>query len=152
VPTAGRQTAAVRAGLPARSLDTSGRRSVLLWQTQTFPFQRLKQAPAGPTTALRNSNESGSVTKRLHSTQFRPTVSLGVTYVVVCSYGRNDGRISPTHCALIDGRLGGRCSRCQGCRTPPVGARSAHSGLAVALREVSTAAPGGFLRSRTTQR
>src|SRR5262245_23457004 len=38
----------------------------------------------------------------------KPTVSLIVTYVVVCSYGYDDGRISPTHCALIDGRLGGR--------------------------------------------
>src|SRR5215472_14409863 len=82
----------------------------------------------------------------------RPTVSLGVTYAVAYTYGRDDGRIAPTHCALIDGRLGGRCSRCQVCRTPPAGAYSAHSGLAGASRQASTAALGGLLRSRTTQR
>src|SRR5262249_1294441 len=35
--------------------------------------------------------------------QHRPTVSLGATYVVAHTYGRDDGRIAPTHCALIDG-------------------------------------------------
>src|SRR5262245_766750 len=81
-----------------------------------------------------------------------PTVSLGVTYAVVYTCGRDDGRIAPTHCALIDGRLGGRWSRYQVCRTPPAEARSARSGLAAGSRRVSTAALGGFLRSRTTQR
>src|SRR5262245_26064205 len=82
----------------------------------------------------------------------KPTVSLGVTYAVVYTCGRDDGRIAPTHCALIDGRLGGRWSRYQVCRTPPAEARSARSGLAAGSRRVSTAALGGFLRSRTTQR
>src|SRR5262245_55790033 len=82
----------------------------------------------------------------------KPTVSLGVTCAVVYTCGRDDGRIAPTHCALIDGRLGGRWSRYQVCRTPPAEARSARSGLAAGSRRVSTAALGGFLRSRTTQR
>ena len=30
-----------------------------------------------------------------------PTVSLGVTYAVVDTYGCDDGRIGPTRCALI---------------------------------------------------
>jgi len=38
----------------------------------------------------------------------KPTVSLGVTYAVVCTYGCDDGRISPTRCALIDAALGDR--------------------------------------------
>src|SRR3989442_5726859 len=32
----------------------------------------------------------------------RPTVSLGVTSAVVCTYGCGDGRIALTRCALID--------------------------------------------------
>src|SRR5215467_3228267 len=84
--------------------------------------------------------------------QHRPTVSLGATYVVAHTYGRDDGRIAPTHCALIDGKLGGRWSRCQVCRTPPAEARSARSGLAAGSRRASTAAPGGFPRSKTTPR
>ena len=38
----------------------------------------------------------------------KPTVSLGATYAVAYTYGRDDGRIVPTHCAVIDDRLGGR--------------------------------------------
>src|SRR6266481_3758431 len=33
---------------------------------------------------------------------FKPTVSLGVTYAVVYTYGCDDGRIAPTRCAVID--------------------------------------------------
>src|SRR6266853_1265204 len=33
--------------------------------------------------------------------QAKPTVSLGVTYAVVYTYGRDDGRSAPTHCAII---------------------------------------------------
>src|SRR2546425_10805407 len=40
--------------------------------------------------------------------KLRPTVSLGVTYVMVYTYGRDDGRIAPTRCALIDAGLDGR--------------------------------------------
>src|SRR5262249_51060757 len=49
----------------------------------------------------------------------KPTVSLGVTYAVVCTYGCDDGRIAPTRCALIDAGLDGRCSPRRTCRTPP---------------------------------
>jgi hypothetical protein len=38
----------------------------------------------------------------------KPTVCLGVTYVVVCTYGCDDGRIWRTRCAVIDAALGGR--------------------------------------------
>src|SRR5437660_5135197 len=54
--------------------------------------------------------------------QYRPTVCLGVTSVVVYTYGYGDGRIGPTRCAVIDGALGGRWSQCQVCRTPPAAA------------------------------
>ncbi len=37
-----------------------------------------------------------------------PTVSIGVTCAVVCTYGCNDGRIVPTRCAIIDAGLDGR--------------------------------------------
>src|SRR5712664_1361945 len=36
----------------------------------------------------------------------RPTVCLGVTYVVVYTYGCDDGRIWRTRCAVIDAALG----------------------------------------------
>src|SRR5712691_10207447 len=79
-----------------------------------------------------------------------PTVSLGVTCVVVDTYGCDDGRIGPTRCAIIDAGLDGRGRPCRTCRTPPAAARSAHTALAAGLRPVSTAAPGAFPRSRTT--
>src|SRR5712691_13091282 len=82
----------------------------------------------------------------------KPTVSLGVTYVVVCTYGYDDGRIAPTRCAVIDGGLGDRCSQRRACRIPPARARSARIVLAAASRPASTAAPDGFRRSRTTPR
>src|SRR5262245_15206987 len=82
----------------------------------------------------------------------KPTVCLGVTSSVAYTYGYDDGRIGPTRCALIDGARGDRWSRCQGGSTPPAGARSAHSGLAVGSRPASTADPGGFPRSKTTRR
>src|SRR5438128_976189 len=73
-----------------------------------------------------------------------PTVCLGVTSAVACTYGCGDDRIEPTRCALIDGRLGDRCSQCRVCHIPPAGARSARNGLAAESRPVSTADPGGF--------
>src|SRR5262249_41467987 len=81
-----------------------------------------------------------------------PTVCLGVTSSVAYTYGYDNGRIGPTRCALIDGARGDRWRRCQGGSTPPAGARSAHSGLAVGSRRASTADPGGFPRSKTTRR
>src|SRR2546430_17687282 len=59
----------------------------------------------------------------------KPTVSLGVTSLVADTYGCDDGRIALTRCALIAGGLGDRCSQRQACKTPPAGARSAHSAL-----------------------
>src|SRR5215831_6110056 len=79
-----------------------------------------------------------------------PTVSLGVTYAVVCTYGYDDGRIAPTRCALIAAGLDGRCRLRRTRRTPPAAARSARSVLAAGLRPVSTADPGAFPRARTT--
>src|SRR6266446_2319687 len=79
-----------------------------------------------------------------------PTVSLGVTCVVVYTYGCDDGRISPTRCAIIAAELDGRCRPRQACRIPLAAMRSARNVLAAGLRPVSPAAPGGFPRSRTT--
>src|SRR6516165_4879480 len=82
---------------------------------------------------------------------FKPTVCLGVTSAVAYTYGYGDGRIGPTRCAVIVGAPGDRWSQCQGCRTPPAGARSARSGLVAGSRQASTAAPDGFPRLRTTR-
>src|SRR6266851_8302709 len=60
----------------------------------------------------------------------KPTVCLGVTYVMVCTYGCDDGRIGPPRCAVIDAALGGRCTPLPACSTPPVEASSARSALA----------------------
>src|SRR5712692_4662286 len=39
--------------------------------------------------------------KLMAYTLIKPTVCLGVTYVVVCTYGCDDGRIGPPRCAVI---------------------------------------------------
>ena len=78
-----------------------------------------------------------------------PTVSLGVTCVLVGTYGGDDGRIWPTRCAVIDAGLDGRWSPHRVCTTPPVGARAAHSARAAASRPGSTADPGASPRART---
>src|SRR5215468_7059204 len=82
----------------------------------------------------------------------KPTVYLGVTYAVVDTYGCDDGRIAPTRCAIIDAGLDGRCRPRRACRTPPAGARSAHSGLAVGSKLVSPPDHGGSPRSKTIPR
>src|SRR6266436_6483966 len=82
--------------------------------------------------------------------QSKPTVSRGVTYAVVCTYGCDGGRISPTRCVIIDAGLDGRYRLHRSYKTPPAGAGSAHVGLAAASRLASTADPDGFPRSRTT--
>src|SRR5262252_4599230 len=82
----------------------------------------------------------------------KPTVCLGVTSAVADTYGHDDGRIEPTRCALIGAVLGDRCRRCCVCRTPPAAARSDRSALAATSKLVSTAAPDGFHRARTTRR
>jgi hypothetical protein len=58
------------------------------------------------------------------TSQHIPTVSLGVTCVVVCTYGYDDGRIGPTRCAVIDAALDGRSRPHQACKTLPAGAGS----------------------------
>src|SRR5881628_3301589 len=78
-----------------------------------------------------------------------PTVSLGVTYAVVCTYGCDDGRIGPTRCALIAAVPVDRYRRCRACRIPPGAAGSARNALAAASRPVSTADLGAFPRLRT---
>src|SRR5436309_2790500 len=90
--------------------------------------------------------------KLLAYTLIKPTVSLGGTSAVVCTYGCGDGRIALTRCALIDGVLGDRCSQCPGYRTPPATAGSARSALVAKSRPVSIADPDGFPRARTTPR
>src|SRR5882672_7169822 len=50
---------------------------------------------------------------------YKLTVSLGVTCAVVYTYGCDDGRISPTRCALIDAAPVGRYSQRRACRIPP---------------------------------
>src|SRR5438552_3581964 len=82
----------------------------------------------------------------------RPTACLDVTSVVASSYGHDNGRLGPTHCAFIDDALGDRCSEYWACRTPLSAAGSARSALAAALRPGSTAALGGSPRSRTRPR
>src|SRR6266436_4973176 len=77
---------------------------------------------------------------------FKPTVSLGVTSAVVCTYGCGDGRIALTRCAVIDAGLGDRWSRRRACRRPPAAAGSARSALAAGSRPGSPAAPDGFHR------
>src|SRR5215471_2293052 len=83
---------------------------------------------------------------------YTPTVSFGITYAVVCTYGYDDGRIWRTRCAVIAAAPVDRESRCRACRRPPGAAGSAHTALAAASRPVSPADPGGFPRSRTTPR
>src|SRR6266571_8832520 len=87
-----------------------------------------------------------------HLMSHTPTVSLGVTYAVVDTYECDDGRISPTRCAIIAAGLDGRWSPHRACRTPPVGACSTHSGLAGGSRRASPADLGGFPQSKTTRR
>src|SRR6266567_4191206 len=86
----------------------------------------------------------------LHISPNTPTVSLGVTYAVVDTYGCGNGRIGPTHCAVIDAGLGGRCRPRRACRTPPAVARSARSALAAGSEPGSPADLGGFHQSGTT--
>src|SRR5256886_9564367 len=81
---------------------------------------------------------------------YKPTVSLGVTYAVVYTYGCGDGRILPTRCAVIDAGLDDRYRPRRADRTPPAGVGSARSAPAAASRPGSTIDPGGFRRPRTT--
>src|SRR5215470_6542194 len=77
-----------------------------------------------------------------------PTVSLGVTYAVVYTYGCDDGRTAPTRCAIIAAGLDGRSSQHRACKTPPAGARSAYSTLAqfiAVCRSVNTSYTGEHL-------
>ena len=60
----------------------------------------------------------------------KPTVSLGVTCAVVYTYGCDDGRISPTRCAIIAAVLDGRWRPRRACSTPPAAVRSARHALA----------------------
>jgi len=74
----------------------------------------------------------------------KPTVWFYVISLVANTCGHDGGRIGPTHCALIDGAPGDKCSQCWACRIPPAGARSTHSGPEAESMPASTAAPGGF--------
>src|SRR4029453_2728645 len=92
------------------------------------------------------------INSSLGNSLFRPTVCLGVTYVVVYTYGHNDGKNGLPRCAVIDVALGDRCRPRRACGKPPAGADSVRSALAAASRPVSPADPGGSRRSRTTPR
>jgi hypothetical protein len=70
-------------------------------------------------------------------------------FSIAYAFAGNGCKNGPTHCALIDGALGDRCSQCWVYRRPPVATRSARSGLAAGSRLASTAALGGFLQSKT---
>src|SRR6516162_6717353 len=83
---------------------------------------------------------------------YRLTVCFHVTSLVVSSCGYDNGRIGPTHCALIGDALGDRYREYWACRTPLAAAGSARSALAAALRPASPAGPDGSLRSRTRPR
>src|SRR5216683_420604 len=82
----------------------------------------------------------------------KPTVCLGVTFLVASTYGYDDGTSGPTRCALIGAARGDRWRTHRASRTPPAAARSARSVLAVGSRRASTVDLGGFLRVRTTPR
>src|ERR1043166_1988567 len=81
-----------------------------------------------------------------------PSVSRDVTCAVVCTYGCDGGRISPTRCAVIDAALGGRESPHRAYRTPRAAAGSVRSVLVGGSGLASPADLGGFLRSKTTLR
>ena len=55
-----------------------------------------------------NLLKAGYALHVFNRTAAKPTVSLVVTYVVVDTYGCDDGRIWPTRCAVIDAALDGR--------------------------------------------
>src|SRR5882762_6665069 len=80
----------------------------------------------------------------------KPTVCLGVTYMVVYTYGCDDGRIGPTHCAIIGVVPGDRCRQRQARSRPLARAGSARSALVAGSRPASPADPGGSRQSRTT--
>src|SRR2546430_6991147 len=61
----------------------------------------------------------------------KPTVCLGVTYVVVYAYGHDNGKIWPPRCAVIVAARGDRCHPLPACSTPPAAAGSVRSALAV---------------------
>src|SRR5712671_3895175 len=60
---------------------------------------------------FRGNHESARAMLKQHGYiphMVRPTVSIGVTCAVVCTYGCDDDRIALTRCALIDAGLDGR--------------------------------------------
>jgi len=75
----------------------------------------------------------------------KPTVCLGVTYVVVYAYGHDNGKIWPPRCAVIVAARGDRYHPLPACSTPPAAAGSVRSALAAASGLASTAALGGSL-------
>src|SRR5262245_46736555 len=114
--------------------------------TQGMPLDNIKRPP----TQVRGDQIAIAFFLLIFDRHDKPTVCLGVTSSVAYTYGYGDGRSGPARCAVIAGAHGDRWSRCQGCSTPPAGARSARSGLAAGSRLASTADPAGFHRSRTT--
>src|SRR5262249_28536019 len=75
----------------------------------------------------------------------KPTVCIGVTYEVACTYGCGDGRIWLPRCAVIVAVLGGRCTPLPACSTPPAEADSVHSALAAGSGRAAPADLGGAL-------
>ena len=85
-------------------------------------------------------------------TRCRPTVSLGVTSVVVSSCGHDRGSHRATRCALIRGALGDLERARETYTTPPSAARSARCAHAGASLQTSRADPEELHRSGTLSR
>src|SRR6516162_11040694 len=88
----------------------------------------------------------------LNACHFRkPTVCLGVTYVMVYTYGCDGGNNGQTRYAVIVAALGDRCTPLPACSRPPAGAGSARSALAAGSAPASIADLGASRRSRTIE-
>src|SRR5947207_1228749 len=83
------------------------------WEEERAGITQLTDVRPYPTSRLYTCIDgdykpSSSCVKKICSFP-RPTVCIGVTYEVACTYGCGDGRIWPPRCAVIVAVLGGRC-------------------------------------------
>ena len=108
---------------------------------------QVQRPHTGPHT--RQVNAARCIRYRKQSYHFptlhKPTVCLGVTYVVVYAYGHDNGKIWPPRCAVIVAARGDRCHPLPACSTPPAEAGSVRSALAVESGLASPADRGGSL-------
>jgi hypothetical protein len=103
-------------------LSTSLRAWALAMQGQSE--EGMAQVRQGLPT-VRATGQALIVQRFAQNNHHRPTVCLGATSVMVYTYGCDDGRIGPTHCAVIDAGLGGIWSPRRVCRRPPITAQQA---------------------------